>query len=181
MFRHKIKWLVLLFITITPIIGKGETIVSKLTSDDNPPNKGNFALPTSQQPGPFFSFGQSLIEKNQVQFYIAPSYLKVEDGHFLTIFSSAVYGLTDKSSLLMTVPVAAEYKIGMTQSHGLGDIYFQGEYAFYNASSSKYADQMTIIGGLTAPTGSYYTSPSTGLGAMSFFLALHITGCLWIG
>lgn len=81
-----------------------------------------------------------------------------------------VYGLSNKVSFLVTVPVAASYRNETSRSNGLGDTYFQGEFAFYEHSNFRYVDQMTFVGGLTAPTGSVNKDPSIGFGAVSYFL-----------
>ncbi|WP_454784638.1 transporter [Legionella sp. WA2024007413] len=138
-------------------------------AENEPPNIGNFALPPSQQPGPFLSFGQSLIEKGQMQFYVAPNYLKSRSEHFLSTPISFVYGLSDKASLLLSLPIAASY-VSDNHSSGIGDIYIQGEYAPYDNSTSKYAEQLTVVGGLSAPSGSFRKDPPTGFGAPSYFL-----------
>ncbi|MFO8676630.1 hypothetical protein SC540_01940 [Legionella pneumophila serogroup 1] len=158
----------LLIISSLPKFAIGE--VSSSESQNEPPNLGNFALPTSQQPGPFFSFGQSLIDKNQIQFYVSPNYLYYKNENYLTISPSMVYGLSNKASFLVTVPVAASYRNETSRSNGLGDTYFQGEFAFYEHSNFRYVDQMTFVGGLTAPTGSVNKDPSIGFGAVSYFL-----------
>ncbi|HBD7143729.1 TPA: hypothetical protein KKW64_002631, partial [Legionella pneumophila] len=75
-----------------------------------------------------------------------------------------VYGLSNKASFLVTAPVAASYRNETSRSNGLGDTYFQGEFAFYEYSNFKYVDQMTFVGGLTAPTGSVNKDPSIGFG-----------------
>ncbi|MFO2754928.1 hypothetical protein SCM16_12610 [Legionella pneumophila serogroup 1] len=85
----------LLIISSLPKFAIGE--VSSSESQNEPPNLGNFALPTSQQPGPFFSFGQSLIDKNQIQFYVSPNYLYYKNENYLTISPSMVYGLSNKA------------------------------------------------------------------------------------
>lgn len=168
-FLYKIRNLcLLLIISALPKIAIGET--SSTESQNQPPSIGNFALPTSQQPGPFLSFGQTLIDKNQVQFFVSPNYLQMKNENYLTISSSVVYGLSNKASLLVAMPVAASYVNEISHSHGLGDAYFQGEYAFYENSNFRYAEQITFDGGFTAPTGSVHKDPSTGFGSVSYFL-----------
>lgn len=168
-FLHKLRSLsLLLVISALPKIAIGEA--SSIESQNEPPSIGNYALPASQQPGPFLSFGQALIDKNQVQFYVSPNYLHFKNENFLTISSSLVYGLSNKASFLVSVPVAINYVNETSRSHGLGDTYFQGEYAFYENSNFRYTEQMTFVGGLTTPTGSVNKDPSTGIGSVSYFL-----------
>ncbi|HAT1822054.1 TPA: hypothetical protein I8Z14_002620 [Legionella pneumophila] len=168
-FLYKTKNLsLLLVICALPKIAIGDASSTELQNE--PPDIGNFALPASQQPGPFLSFGQSLIDKNQIQFYVSPNYLHYKNEHYLTISPSVVYGISNQASFLVTEPVAANYVNETSRSNGLGDTYFQGEYAFYENSNFKYVDQMTFVGGLTAPTGSAKKEPSTGFGSVSYFL-----------
>jgi len=54
-------WLFLLFITYAHM-----AVAINPSLAEKPPTTGNFSLATSQQPGPFFSFGQNIIDKNQL-------------------------------------------------------------------------------------------------------------------
>ncbi len=51
-------------------------------TENEPPSIGNFALPPSQQPGPFLSFGQSLIERINSNFMLHPLICKLETNIF---------------------------------------------------------------------------------------------------
>ena len=134
------------------------------------PHKGNFSLPISQQPGPLISFGQNIIQKNQLQVYLFPNYLSEPNQYYLTVAPALVYGLSDKASLFLTFPVAADYVFNTQHSSGYGDTGVQGEYAFYNHDTYQYSDQATIVGGITLPTGSPYKRPMVGLGSASYFI-----------
>ncbi len=138
-------------------------------SISEPPIQGNFALPTAQQPGPFLAFGQSLIDKNQVQLYISSTIFRNESQTLKTITPNLVFGLSDQASILISTPIAVNYANETSHSHGLGDAYFQGEYAIYDKANANYADQLTVVGGLTLPTGSFEKEPSTGIGSNSYF------------
>lgn len=131
---------------------------------------GNFSLLNSQQPGPFVSFGQNIIDKNQLQVFLFPSYLKVSQEHYLTAAPALLYGFSDTTSLLLTFPVAADYVVKNDHASGYGDTGLQGEYAFYNQNNHRYADQATLVGGLTLPTGSPYKTPPIGQGSPSYFI-----------
>ncbi|WP_454781093.1 hypothetical protein [Legionella sp. WA2022007384] len=96
--------------------------------------------------------------------------MQIRNEHFLNAPVSFVYGLSDKASLLLSLPIAANYVSGNEHSSGIGDIYIQGEYAPYENSNSKYADQLTVVGALSAPTGSFQKNPPTGFGSPSYFL-----------
>lgn len=135
-----------------------------------PPEEGNYALPTSQQPGPFLSFGQNIIDKNELQIFLTPNYFKAHSETFFTVSPSALYGITEDSSLYVIAPVAADFRSGDDHSSGAGDTLIQYEYAFYETSNSKYTGQATVVTNMTLPSGSFYKNPPTGFGAPSFFL-----------
>lgn len=163
----RIKFSLFFIVCVLPKVVMGEVLSKEAQS---PPNIGNFALPDAQQPGPFLSFGQSIIGQNQVQIYGVPSYLRIKPEQYLSFYTSGVYGLSDKAAFLVTVPNAVKYDNDISKSNGLGDLYFQGEYAFYEKLNYRYDEQMSLVGGVTLPTGSINQDPSTGLGSVSYFL-----------
>jgi hypothetical protein len=134
-----------------------------------PPSIGLFTLPTSQEPGPFFSFGQNIIEKNKLQIYLSPNYLKVDDGNFFAITPSFLYGLTDSASFFLSTPLAIDYRNGTDHSSGTGDTGLQFEYAFYQSSDITKYEFATVVTAVTLPTGSIYKSPPTGFGSPAYF------------
>ncbi|WP_065235969.1 transporter [Legionella israelensis] len=143
---------------------------SSQTTPSEPPPIGNFALPVSQQPGPFVSFGQNNIDKNQRQFFFEPDYQKAVNEHFFKTDLIFLYPLNDSLVTVLTLPVAVNYRSGSAHSSGLSDINFQAEYAFYNHSTSKYMEEATVVGGVNLPTGSYDKNPETGYGSSSYFI-----------
>ncbi|KTD06402.1 hypothetical protein Lgra_3179 [Legionella gratiana] len=115
------------------------------------PSRGNYSLVTSQQPGPFFSFGQNIVDKNQLIVSYNPSYLYSKGQSILEGDPALLYGITDSMSLLVTLPYAFSYNNGDTTQSGIGDLAIDLEYAFYNFENSKYSDQATIIFSPTFP------------------------------
>ncbi|MBI2785770.1 MAG: hypothetical protein HYX60_05465 [Legionella longbeachae] len=118
---------------------------------NEPPTLGNYALATSQQPGPFFSFGQNIIDKNQLIVSFNPSYLYSQTQQITEGNPSILYGITESASLLLTLPFALSYKNGNQNLSGMGDLGIDLEYAFYNYENSKYSDQATFIFSSTFP------------------------------
>lgn len=155
-----IPYLIALLVYLFPKITQAEA---------QPPSLGNFALPSAQQPGPLLSFGQNIIDKNQLQIFVDPNYLKEPNQHYLTVPFSALYGLSDQASILVTLPWAVDYVNKPYHSSGIGDINFQIEYAFYEKSTATYVDQFTLVNNLSLPTGSFNKKPSTGFGTASVF------------
>lgn len=136
----------LLFLTYTtPFAAIDTTLASE------PPTVGNFSLPTSQQPGPFFSFGQNIVDKNQLIVSCNPDYLYSQSQRILDVTPSLLYGITNTASLLLTLPVALSYINDNQNLSGISDLELDLEYAFYNQDNSKYSDQATIIFSPTFP------------------------------
>lgn len=142
------------------------TNATSSSADNQALSKGNFALPASQQPGPFYSFGQNIINKGLAQLYLLPSYASNQQQHDANVIPSLLYGLTDNASLLLSAPIAADYSSQNDHSSGLGDVTGQFEYAFFNNSDS----QATLVAALSLPTGAFSKTPPLGLGAPSYFL-----------
>ncbi|MGC2310979.1 MAG: hypothetical protein WA432_05155 [Candidatus Babeliaceae bacterium] len=132
--------------------------------------KGNLALPPSQQFGPLFGFGEYIVEKGDLQTFILPSSLRGKNKEVTSILSSVLYGISDTLSLLINIPVLTKNRLGQCCSSGISDIFVQMEYAFYNKDATTYANQATIVGNMSFPTGSATKNPPTGLGSPSFFI-----------
>jgi hypothetical protein len=137
---------------------------------EQPPATGNFAVRVSQQPAPFIAFGENIINKNQLQAYLYGDYFHGPGQHTADALPYAIYGLTDASSLLVSLPVAVSYRQGSHSSQGLEDATFQYEYAFYTTSTTRYEEQATIVAAINIPTGSSSANPPTGSGSVSYFL-----------
>lgn len=117
-----------------------------------PPSIGNFSLSSSQQPGPFFSFGQNIIDKNQLIVSYTPDYLYSKTQSILEGTPSILYGITDSASVLLTLPMALKYATDTKTLSGMGDLVLDLEYAFYSKENAHYSDQATIIFSPTFPT-----------------------------
>lgn len=148
------------------------TLSNTYASPEEPPPEGIFSLPISQQPGPMVSFGQNIIEKNQIQAFLFPTYLSASKPkqNYTNLSPSLLYGLSDKASLLLTFPVAINYAFENYHASGYGDTGVQGEYAFYTQDTKKHSDIATFVGNITFPTGSTHTIPVIGQGSASYLL-----------
>lgn len=121
-------------------------------SDANtPPQEGNFALPTPQQPGPLLSFGQTLVDRNDLQLQYTNYTVTPQSNGGTNHNMGVIYGFTDTTDVYLNFPVDSSYKVRTTRSSGLADVLFQLEHAFYAAGTTKYQDQATIVGALTLP------------------------------
>ncbi len=143
---------------------------SEDVKSDSPPKTGNYILPSSQQPGSFISFGENILPENTAQAFLYSDAFFGSHMHLIDALPYGVYGITDNFSVLLGIPIAVNYKEDKSHSSGLSDMPLQFEYAFYNDENSQFADQATIVTGMTFPTGSATKEPSTGLGSVSFFI-----------
>lgn len=139
-------------------------------NEAEPPRIGNFALPSSQQPGSFLSLGQNIVDAKVAQLYLLVDDFVGKNRQFIDVAPSVLYGITDKFSINFNIPVAASYHQDDTRSSGLEDIFLQFEYAYYVNSTSRFSEQATILANITLPTGSTEKQPPTGAGAASFLL-----------
>lgn len=150
-------------------------------NENEPLPIGNFALPMSQQPSPLFSFGQNIVDKNDMLGYINPTFLKGKKGKRLFVNELYVlYGLSDRASIFALVNVPAIAKENNLTSSGIGDTIFQAEYAYVNKATARSQTQATIVGSLYLPSGLFEPSqqginlpphlPFVGFGSTSFFL-----------
>ncbi len=67
---------------------------------------GNFLLPTTQEPGPLFGFGQNIINKRDLQIYCSPNKLRGHNFSASELNLYALYGITDTLSIFLAMPVA---------------------------------------------------------------------------
>lgn len=140
------------------------------SSGDDQLRLGNLALPTSQQPGPLFSFGQNIVDKNDFLLDDLVLQLRGKSGkNLLYFFNGFLYGVSDSCVLYCALPVN-RFQQNNLSTTGVGDIWIQGEYAFYEANEWTYTNQATIVGSLLLPSGSSLTLPPLGRGTVGVFL-----------
>lgn len=147
--NHLSSLRVLLFLFLITFANMSAAIKPLLANQ--PLSVGNFSLATSQQPGPFFSFGQNIIDKHQFILSFNPSYTYSLNQNILEGTPSFLYGITDSASILLTLPYAFSYENGNQNLSGMGDLAIDLEYAFYNYENSKYSDQATFVFSPTFP------------------------------
>src|SRR5207249_4460656 len=125
---------------------------------------GNFALPSAQQPGPLFSFGQNIVDKYDIQGAWNPEFIKGKHQYIFANNLTFLYGITKASSLFLTIPVPALNKQNKLHSSGLGDITVQGEYAFFNQGTETDSAMASLVANIGLPIGSSKKNPPTGFG-----------------
>ncbi len=155
-------------LSFLPFISYART---KTPEKNSAPRVGNFALPAAQQVFPLIAFGQNIIGKNLLQptFYFEETLAK-QNTYSATIYPQLLWGVTDNFSLLILQPISIENRQGSAYSSGLNDTTFQFEGALYDDGDATHALQLTLVGNVTAPSGSGTKNPPTGFGAPSFFI-----------
>lgn len=141
----------------------------------SPPAIGNYALPVSQRPGEAFSFGQYIVEKGDLLWYQSFTYIKGECEKFLETTGRLLYGISNKASIYLAIPVFIEQKENGYFSNGISDINIEFEYAFHQKSTIKHFNQATIVVNMSFPSGSVTKTPITGFGNPAFFLGTTAT------
>ncbi len=135
---------------------------------------GNLALPPSQQIVPLISFGQNIIDKGDTIAVSVIDYLKGKNRKRTEVILGILHGVSDRSSLLAIIPVAAKFRENNQCSSGIEDCVLQAEYAFFQHTCLTYANQATVVGSIGFPTGSSKKQPVTGSGSPSFFLGATV-------
>lgn len=158
------KWIfIACLVTLSVIHAKTEDDADRI-------KEGNLALPPSQQPGPLFGFGQNIIQQGALQFFtIIPSF-QGHNLHLTNVIPALLYGIRDDLSIFINIPIVARFRRNNQCSSGISDILAQLEYAVFNKDSATAADQITLVGNITIPSGSSSKIPPTGFGSMSIFL-----------
>ena len=141
-------------------------ISANASTSDEPPATGNFALPRSQRPASFYSFGSNIIDKGQLLARTTPNLFKTTEARYIGSGATLLYGTSSNSSLLFSLPMTPSSKDRHEEHSGFGDGGLQGEYAFYQHSSVKDTEQAAIISGFTLPSG----TSRIGVGTFSYFI-----------
>lgn len=145
--------------------------------------EGNFLLPLSQQPSPLFSLGQNVVDKGDFMAFLALLPLFGPKKHSIGAVPYLLYGISDSCSIGLGIPFSFIKDDG-NRSSGLGDIFAQIEYAFYEKQAVRSTYQATVLTALYVPTGSTKTGrPVLGSGATSFLfggtLSYYAPDWLW--
>lgn len=136
--------------------------------------EGNLALPSSQQPGTLFGFGQNVVDKHDVQAFVYPFSQFGTKENFTEIIPLALYGIRNDLSILLEFPIAAHFSSDGCKSSDLADFVIQLEYAPYIHETRTSTDEFSIVGSIIVPTGNDRKTPSTGYGSPSFFLGMTV-------
>jgi len=140
---------------------------------------GNFALPVSQQPSPLFSFGQNILNQGDGEVFETFTLLRGKHKRVIVNQITALYGVNDRWSLLVTIPAPVSNKENGKTTTAFGDIFFQSEYVLWDYDSETASSELTAVGSIFLPSGILDAATfdveaddeaSTGTGSISFFL-----------
>lgn len=158
------------FISLLALLWSTSQTILLHAEEHKPPAIGNFSVPTSRQPSPLFSIGQTIVDKGDLFFVQYLNYLQGFEERVLDTSSAVLYGVTDYLSLAASIPTYIRQEDGEFHSSGLGDMLVQVEGAFYSKSTDWSTTQATVLGQLLLPTGSFTKTPPTGAGTPSVLL-----------
>lgn len=137
---------------------------------------GNFSLLSSQQPGPLLSFGQNMLDKHDLQFFLYSTDLVGENKNLTSIVPEFLYGIRDNFSILFELPIASVFQVEDEVYQGLQDILVQLEYAVIDKITHDATTQVTLVGNVTFPTGSEPSIHQQNFGSLSFHAPTFFLG-----
>lgn len=146
----------------------------KKTNSVEQVKRGNFLLPTSQQPGALFSLGQNIVDKGDILGVAYANFLHGPKLSAAVMNYGALYGITDRCSLLAAVPYSF-FKLDGQKNSGLSDIFGIIEYALYQNMQRESTKQATIIGEVSFPTGSVRKRPLISYGGPSYLIGATLS------
>ncbi len=161
---HRITLRIFLIMTF------GQSIIFGIEEKIEPLKIGNFALPSSQQPGPLIGFGQNMLDKGDLQFFNFVNFLKGENKAFTELIPTILYGFTENFSMYLQAPIAASFKEDGSVFRGLEELLIQFEYSFYNKSTLIDTNQISLVANITLTPDSVNKNIRRGLATTNFFL-----------
>jgi len=131
---------------------------------------GNFALPSSQQPGPLIGFGQNMLDKGELQFFNYFDYLRGCNKKFTELIPTLLYAFTDDFSLFLQMPIAAKFEEDRDIFRGIQEVIVQFEYSFYNKTRVTETNQISLVANIALTPDSPTKSIARGLATTNLFL-----------
>lgn len=149
-------------------------ILNTMAHDIQPLPIGNFA--NERKPVTNFGFGQNITTKNNLIIYESFAQQKSSEENYITLSPEFLYGITNELSFFINIPIFLKLHTQHVNSSGIGDLLTQLEYAWFIKRTLDWQIQSTLVTNITFPTGAVVASssairhPSTGYGALSFFV-----------
>ena len=151
-----------LFISIHAKISESDSKIETV-------KEGNFALSTSQQPGPLLGFGQNIIDKCDFQFYFYSDYIKVCNKKTADPMPGFLYGIRDDLSMFFNIPIT-KYIDSTENCKTLAGVSLQCEYAYFSKTNIRSAHQATILAAISGPNGSMIKQAISNRQSSTFFI-----------
>lgn len=131
---------------------------------------GNFALPSSQQPGPLVGFGQNMLDKGDLQLFNFIDYLHGCNKNFSQIIPTLLYGFTTDLSLYLQLPIATKFQENNDLYRGPSEALMQLEYSFFNRSTETTLNQISVVANVAFSFESGFKSIRKGQATTNLFL-----------
>jgi hypothetical protein len=131
---------------------------------------GNFALLSSQQPGPLIGFGQNMLDKGDLQLFSYIDYLNGKNKEFIGVVPTLLYGFTPYFSLFLQLPVAAKFQEDATLFRGIQEALIQFEYSFYSKETPTETNQISLVTNIALSPDPELKSIRRGLAITNLFV-----------
>lgn len=145
---------------------------------------GNFAHKIT--PATTFGIGQNIFEKNAIVAYVEFDQLSYKDDSFMQLVPSFIYAFSDSLSFYTGLPILLKQKKGEDTQRGIGNLFAELEYAFFNKTTPQAFTRGTILGNITFPTTHFshscdYQTTTTAHGSFFVGATLSHTSTRWYG
>jgi hypothetical protein len=119
---------------------------------------------------PLFSFGQSIQKQGGLSLREILIFNHRNHGSRLISHSNAYYGITDRLTVLASIPIVFTDRRNKRKLHGLADISLRTEYVFYHDTSDDHNYRITGVGAIRFPTSTVEDKIRIASKTYSFFL-----------
>jgi hypothetical protein len=131
---------------------------------------GNLALPSSQQPGPVFCFGQNIVDKGDIQVLGDLNVGELRNRDFFVFVPAMLWGFSDTFSLYWGVPTVFEKFRHQSTDTILDGAFVQGEIVCYTKETSYYTNQITAVANAVVSSGNIDPRLPLNIDSTSIFL-----------
>lgn len=134
--------------------------------------RGNFSLPSSQQPGPLFGFGQNVIDSGTLQLIGYFDYRRAHHQDELNFLPSLLYGITDRFVFFGFLQAEPYHNADGIRTSRVSQVGLQFEYSVYANKRATCIDEFTVVLGSNF---SVSTDARRDFFAPSFFLGTTVS------
>lgn len=123
--------------------------------------------------GPLFTFGHTIMSKKSFALSETINYAYFEDRSIFFAFTDAYYGITDKLTIIATLPILYQKQfLNNDTASGIGDIFFHTNYKFYSDLTEEYHYRIMNTIGIHLPTSTIPIKTLESLNAANFFIGI---------